>query len=147
MSPGLMQGQRKIKVLYVEDDPVNMALVKKLLRREGVQFLEATNGWAGLALAQMHKPDVILMDMNMPDMDGYEATRRLRGFAELRDIPVLALTANAMEGDERRSLEAGCNGHITKPININTFSHDVLAYVRPRGPQPGIVERRMTARS
>lgn len=119
---------KKTKVLYIEDDPVNMALVKKLLKREGVQFLEATNGWSGLAMAQTHMPDVILMDMNMPDMDGYEATRRIKSLPELKEIPVVALTANAMERDRQRSLDAGCQGHITKPINIETFSADVLAY-------------------
>ena len=141
--------QRKTKVLYIEDDPVNMVLVKKLLRREGVQFLEATNGWAGLALAQMHKPDVILMDMNMPDMDGYEATRRLKTFVELRHIPVVALTANAMEGDKQRSIEAGCDGHITKPIDINTFCTEVLNFVHTptlsaRAP---MIERRTLVRT
>jgi two-component system cell cycle response regulator DivK len=121
---------RKTKVLYIEDDPVNMILVRKLLRREGIQFLEAANGWAGIALAQTHMPDLILMDMNMPDMDGYEATRRIKSLPELRHIPVVALTANAMDRDRQRSLEAGCEGHITKPIDIDTFAQQVLAFLK-----------------
>jgi len=119
----------KPKVLYIEDDPVNMALVRKLLKREGVQLLEASNGWAGIAMAQMHMPDLVLMDMNMPDMDGYEATRRIKTIPELKHIPVVALTANAMEGDRDRSIKAGCLGHITKPINIDTFGTQVLAFM------------------
>lgn len=121
--------QSNATVLYIEDDPVNMALVKKLLRNEGFIMLEAGNGWAGLAMVEQHKPDLILMDMNMPDLDGYQATRRIRRHPELRTIPVVALTANAMDGDRQRSLEAGCDGHITKPININTFAEEIRDYV------------------
>lgn len=120
---------RKLKVLYIEDDLVNMALVRKLLKVEGVQFLEASNGWAGIAVAQTHLPDLILMDMNMPDMDGYEATRRIKSLPELQHIPVVALTANAMERDKQRSLDAGCQGHITKPIDIDTFAKQVMEYI------------------
>ena len=121
--------QRKTKILYVEDDPVNMALVRKLLRREGFQLLQAENGWKGLSMAQTYQPDLILMDMNMPDLDGYEATARVKAIPELQHIPVVAVTANAMAGDRDRSLAAGCEGHITKPININTFADEVRDYL------------------
>lgn len=117
-------------VLYVEDDPVNMLLVKKLLKIEGFLLLEASNGWAGISMAQIHQPDLILMDMNMPDMDGYQATTRIKRMPELRRIPIVALTANAMDGDRQRSLDAGCQGHITKPININTFADQVRTHIR-----------------
>lgn len=117
-------------VLYVEDDPVNMLLVKKLLRIEGFRLLEASNGWSGISMAQIHQPDLILMDMNMPDMDGYQATVRIKRMPELRQIPIVALTANAMDGDRQRSLDAGCQGHITKPININTFADQVRTHIR-----------------
>lgn len=130
--------QAEATVLYVEDDAVNMALVKKLLRSEGFKVLEAPNGWAGLAMAEQHKPDLILMDMNMPDLDGYQATRRLKRTPELKHIPVVALTANAMDGDRQRSIECGCEGHITKPININTFIEEIRDYVLA-GRAPGLL--------
>lgn len=117
-------------VLYIEDDPVNMLLVKKLLKVEGFRLLEASNGWMGISMAQIHQPDLILMDMNMPDMDGYQATARIKRTPEIRRIPVVALTANAMDGDRQRSLDAGCQGHITKPININTFADQVRTHIR-----------------
>lgn len=116
-------------ILYVEDDPVNMALVRKLLRNEGFSVLEARNGWEGLAVAERDQPDLILMDMNMPDLDGYQATRRLKRMPALKHIPVVALTANAMDGDRQRSLESGCEGHITKPLNINTFIEEIRDYL------------------
>ncbi len=120
----------KVKILYIEDDPVNMILVKKLLMREGFQVIEAANGWAGIAMTQAHKPDLILMDMNMPDLDGYLATERLKSMPGLEHIPIVALTANAMEGDRQRSLDSGCAGHITKPININTFAEEVREHFK-----------------
>jgi two-component system cell cycle response regulator DivK len=133
--------QKKIRILYVEDDPVNMALVKKLLKREGFRLLAAENGWKGLAMAQTYKPDLILMDMNMPDLDGYEATARLKSMPELQHIPVVAVTANAMAGDRDRSLAAGCDGHITKPININTFSDEVRDYLQhANAPMPDVLD-------
>ncbi len=117
-------------VLYIEDDPVNMALVRKLLKVEGFSMLEATNGVSGIELARRYKPSLILMDMNMPDVDGYEATTQIKNSPDTAQIPVVAVTANAMPGDRERSLSVGCDGHITKPININTFADEVRSFIR-----------------
>lgn len=125
-----LSGSQLPTVLYIEDDPVNMLLVKKLLRVEGIRLLEAPNAWVGITMAQDYQPGLILMDMNMPDMDGYQATARIKRMPDIRHIPVVALTANAMDGDRQRSMDAGCQGHITKPININTFADQVRTYIR-----------------
>lgn len=125
-----LSGPQLPTVLYIEDDPVNMLLVKKLLRVEGIRLLEAPNAWIGITMAQDYQPGLILMDMNMPDMDGYQATARIKRMPDIRHIPVVALTANAMDGDRQRSMDAGCQGHITKPININTFADQVRTYIR-----------------
>lgn len=125
-----LNGSQLPTVLYIEDDPVNMLLVKKLLRVEGIRLLEAPNAWVGITMAQDYQPGLILMDMNMPDMDGYQATARIKRMPDIRHIPVVALTANAMDGDRQRSMDAGCQGHITKPININTFADQVRTYIR-----------------
>lgn len=125
-----LSGPQLPTVLYIEDDPVNMLLVKKLLRVEGIRLLEAPNAWVGITMAQDYQPGLILMDMNMPDMDGYQATARIKRMPDIRHIPVVALTANAMDGDRQRSMDVGCQGHITKPININTFADQVRTYIR-----------------
>lgn len=104
------------KILYIEDNALNMRLVRKLLNSAGYTMLEATNGMDGVKLAEREKPDLILMDMNLPDIDGIEATRRLKASAELSGIPIIALTANAMYGDRERFLGSGCDGYIAKPI-------------------------------
>ncbi len=104
------------KILYIEDNALNMRLVRKLLNSAGYTMLEATNGMDGVKLAEREKPDLILMDMNLPDIDGIEATRRLKASAELCAIPIIALTANAMYGDRERFLGSGCDGYIAKPI-------------------------------
>jgi two-component system cell cycle response regulator DivK len=114
-------------ILYIEDNPQNMRLVRKMLQVGGYQTLEAVDGLSGIALARREKPDLILMDINLPDIDGLEATGRLKAIADLRHIPVIALTANAMHGDRERFLAAGCDGYIAKPVTrselLNTVGH------------------------
>jgi two-component system, cell cycle response regulator DivK len=115
------------KVLCIEDNPQNMRLVRKILLSAGYSVLEAVDGLSGIELALQQRPDVILMDINLPDIDGLEATHRLRMCAEMVATPIIALTANAMHGDRERCLAAGCNGYVPKPITknelINTVAH------------------------
>src|SRR5215207_4318180 len=106
-----------MKILYVEDNERNMRLVRKFLEHDGYTVLEAVNGLTGLEVAARERPDLILMDINLPDIHGLEATSRLKSSPDLAHIPVIALTANAMHGDKERCLTAGCNGYIAKPIN------------------------------
>ena len=104
------------RVLIVEDNPTNMTLAVFLLRSVGHTVLSATDAEAGLAMARSERPDLILMDIQLPGMDGLEATRQLKRDAVTRAIPVFALTALAMKGDEERIRAAGCDGYIAKPL-------------------------------
>ncbi len=112
-------------ILIVEDEPINLKLVGDLLKRIGYITIEATDGKQGVELARAKKPDLILMDIQMPVMDGLEATRILKADATTKNIPVLALTSYAMRGDKERILEAGCDGYLTKPIDIQEFVKEV----------------------
>lgn len=105
------------RILCVEDNPQNMRLVRKILKHQGFEVIEAVDGLTGVDLAHNEKPDLILMDINLPDIDGLEATSRIKANPELQSIPVVALTANAMYGDEERVLAAGCDGYISKPVS------------------------------
>ncbi len=108
------------KILYVEDNPDNMTLVKRALEARGYQFLWAQNGLTGVEMAETQAPDVILLDINLPDIDGYEVARRLRssGKRQLVYVPIIAVTANALRGDAEKALAAGCDVYMSKPINI-----------------------------
>jgi two-component system, cell cycle response regulator DivK len=109
------------KVLVVEDNAANMTLVVFLLESVGHTVLSATNAEVGLTMARAEKPDTILMDIQLPGMDGLEATRLLKADQTTAQIPVIALTALAMKGDEERIRLAGCNGYISKPIRYKAF--------------------------
>jgi two-component system cell cycle response regulator DivK len=111
-----------VKVLYIEDNDQNMRLVRKILLHAGYEFCGAETGLAGIDMAYAEQPDIILVDINLPDIDGLEVTRRLKS-GELAHIPVIALTANAMVGDKERSLDAGCDAYMPKPVG----RHDLLA--------------------
>ncbi|NLY95613.1 MAG: hybrid sensor histidine kinase/response regulator [Myxococcales bacterium] len=106
------------KVLHIEDDPRNLRLVRKLLGAVGHQVIEATSGLEGIALARAERPDLVLVDINVPDLDGYEITLRLRGIEGLSGVPIVAITA---EGDRETSLAVGANGFIEKPIDAKRF--------------------------
>lgn len=108
------------RVLYIEDNPDNMTLVQRAIEAIGLTFVGAENGTRGLEIAFSDKPDLILLDINLPDIDGYEVARRLRnsGRAELKYVPIVAVTANALRGDAEKALEAGCDVYMSKPINI-----------------------------
>jgi two-component system cell cycle response regulator DivK len=118
------------RILCVEDNPQNMRLVRKILCSAGYEVVEAVDGTSGIAAAYEQNPDLILMDVNLPDIDGLEATRRLKADPQVSAIPILALTANAMHGDRERCLEAGCNGYIPKPITKNELLNTVAHFVK-----------------
>ncbi len=113
------------QILVVEDTFINMKLVCMLLEKAGYRVLRADNAGDGIALAQRHLPDLILMDIQLPDMDGLEATRLLKEADATRHIKVVALTAFAMKGDEEKMIAAGCDGYIAKPIQYKNFLGEV----------------------
>lgn len=117
-------------ILYVDDDSANRSLVRKVLSAEGFVVIEAEDGISGIDTAKRENPELILMDMNMPGLDGYEASTLIKALPEFKDVPIIALTANAMPGDKERSLIAGCDGYITKPFDLDTFSDEIHAYLR-----------------
>jgi two-component system, cell cycle response regulator DivK len=106
------------QVLIVEDNDKNMKLFRDVLVAKGYRILEATTGEQAMALAAEHRPDLVLMDIQLPDIDGVEALGRLRADGRTASVPVLALTAQAMEGDRERFLAAGFDGYVSKPVNI-----------------------------
>jgi two-component system cell cycle response regulator DivK len=110
---------RNATILYVEDNPDNRMLVRRILQVEGYTVIEAFNAGQALEIVQQQVPDLILMDINMPDIDGYTLTSRLKMIPTLYNVPIIALTANVMKGDRERSLEAGCDGYIQKPIDVD----------------------------
>ncbi|MGB4592230.1 MAG: response regulator [Coriobacteriia bacterium] len=105
------------KVLLVEDNPQNRYLVTFLLENTGYEVVTAEDGEEALAAVEEHVPDLILMDVQLPRMDGYEATRRIKADTRFRDTPLVALTAHSMKGDRAKALEAGCDDYITKPVD------------------------------
>jgi CheY-like chemotaxis protein len=107
----------KKTILYVEDNPRNMRLVRKLLEHAGYTVLEAYDGYSGLNMAVDNRPDLILMDVNLPDIDGLKVTSRLKKTPTTNHIPIIALTANAMHGDKEKCLAAGCDNYMPKPIS------------------------------
>jgi two-component system cell cycle response regulator DivK len=119
------------KILYIEDNPDNMLLVQRALESRGYNLLQAVNGLDGLDTAEKEDIDLILLDINLPDIDGYEVARRLRQSdkSELAYIPVIAITANALKGDAEKALEAGCDVYMSKPINIRELWARIEAYV------------------
>ena len=116
-------------ILIVEDNEANRLLAGAVLEREGYRVEMAGNAEEALQKLANGSPDLILMDVQMPGMDGLTLTRRLKGNARTADIPVVALTALAMMGDRERTLEAGCSGYISKPINTRTFASEVSKYL------------------
>jgi len=120
------------KILYIEDNPGNRLLVRRILLVEDYEVLEAEDGPTGIEIAMREKPELILMDMNLPDIDGYELTRRIREIPELASIPIIAMTANVMHGDREKTLEAGCDGYIPKPIDVDELPRQVEQFLEAR---------------
>ncbi|MDQ7030077.1 MAG: hybrid sensor histidine kinase/response regulator [Ardenticatenia bacterium] len=116
-------------ILYVEDNPDNKILVRRVLEAHGYSVVDADDGLSGIRLAQEIKPDLILMDINLPGMDGYEAATKIKSIPALRNVPIVALTANVMQGDRERSLAAGCDGYLPKPIDIDQLVEQIEAFL------------------
>lgn len=120
-------------VLLIEDNEQNRYLVTFLLERRGFEVISAIDGPQGLELAGNRTPDLVLLDIQLPVMHGYDVARALRRLENLRDTPIVAVTSYAMVGDREKCLAAGCNGYIEKPINPETFIAEIERFVRPRG--------------
>ena len=117
-------------ILYVEDNFENRILVRRVLQSEGYTVVEATSATEALLLLKNTIPDLILMDINMPEMDGYTLTAKIKENNAFENVPVIAMTANVMRGDKERSLEAGCDGYIQKPIDIDILSEQIERYLK-----------------
>ena len=122
-----------MKILYVEDNDDNVYMLKNRLTRAGFTVIVATDGAQGVAMAASDQPDLILMDLTLPNMDGEEATRRIKADPATRRIPVIALTANAMSGDREKALAAGCDDFDTKPVELQRLLGKIRA-LTPAGP-------------
>ena len=115
------------RILYVEDNEDNVYMLVRRLRRHGFEVIVARDGAQGVEAARRERPDLVLMDLGLPVLDGWEATRRLKGAAETRAIPVIALSAHAMAGERERALEAGCDDYDTKPVDLERLLAKIRA--------------------
>lgn len=120
-------------ILHIEDNFDNRILVRRLLQSASYNVLEAENARQAIESLYKYRPDLILMDINLPGVDGYTLTSKLKSVASIRSIPIVAITANAMRGDREKSLLAGCDGHIEKPIEIDTFLDLIHFYLNKNG--------------
>ena len=119
------------KILLVEDNEMNRDMLSRRLTRRGFDVLIAVDGGEGIEMARSEKPDLILMDMSLPVVDGWEATRQLKADKTTSDIPIIALTAHAMEGDRRKAMEAGCDEYDTKPIDMKRLMEKIEGFTGP----------------
>ena len=119
-------------ILYIEDNPDNRTLIRRILTAEGYTIIEAGHATEALEIIKTARVDLILMDINMPDVDGYTLTTQIRGMPGFGAVPIVALTANVMRGDRERSLEAGCDGYIQKPIDIDILPQQIERYLRKK---------------
>jgi len=126
------------KILLVEDNEVNRRLAEFLLRSHGYQVREATTAVEALEMLEKERPDLIVMDIQLPGMDGLEVTRKIKAQPATADIPVIAVTSYAMKGDREKALAAGCVGYVTKPIDKNIFIQEIAARL---GEKPKIQDR------
>lgn len=117
-------------ILYVEDNLDNRTLVRRVLTAEGYTLIEAANATQAMEILNTTQPDLILMDINMPDTDGYSLTAKIKDSPRFEATPIIALTANVMRGDRERSLKAGCDGYIQKPIDIDKLSEQIEHFLR-----------------
>ena len=125
----MMPSESKGTILYVEDNVDNRTLVRRILLSEDYELIEAVNAMDALRVLEKTKPDLILMDINMPDMDGYTLTSRIKTTPGFERVPILALTANVMRGDKEKTLEAGCDGYIQKPLDIDQLVREVERFL------------------
>jgi two-component system cell cycle response regulator DivK len=120
------------KILLVEDNEMNRDMLSRRLERKGMEVVIAVDGQEGVDMATAQSPDLILMDLSLPIMDGWEATRQIKADPATRAIPVIALTAHAMSGDEQKALEAGCDDYDTKPVDLKRLLGKIEALLGPR---------------
>jgi two-component system cell cycle response regulator DivK len=120
------------KILIVDDNQDSRELVVKILKNKGYQLIEAIDGEDALEKAIAERPDLILMDISIPKIDGYEVTRRLKSRKEFKYTPIIALTAHAMKGDREKAMESGCEGYIAKPINIHELPDLIKSYLKEK---------------
>ena len=117
------------RILIIEDQEDNRAILRDLLSQAGYELIEAADGEEGVKLAQSERPDLILMDIQLPVIDGYEATRRIKAKPDLKSIPIIAVTSYALSGDEAKARAAGCDGYVTKPFSPRDLLAKVRAYL------------------
>jgi two-component system, cell cycle response regulator DivK len=135
MSAGDLPKAVPKRILIVEDNELNMKLLNDVLEAYGYDIVKTDSGAVVLELARTHRPDLVLMDIQLPDVSGLDAVRQLKGDPETREIPVIAVTAFAMAGDERRALDSGCDAYIAKPIMLREFLATVEKFIGPGGVQ------------
>lgn len=116
-------------ILHIEDNLENRVLVRRLLQSASYQVLEAENAYQAINALRKYAPDLILMDINIPDVDGYTLTAKLKTVPSMKSIPIIAITANAMRGDREKTLRAGCDGYIEKPIDIDSFLTQIATFL------------------
>jgi two-component system cell cycle response regulator DivK len=121
-----------ITILYVEDNFDNRMLVRRVLEAEGYRVVEAEDGTQGIEWLRSETPDLVLMDINLPEIDGYEVTKRFKQLPSMTKVPVIAMTANVMKGDREKTLAAGCDGYIPKPIDIDTLPDQIARFLGTR---------------
>ena len=117
-------------IMYVEDNAENRLLIRRILQAEGFAVIEAAGAFQALEIIQKQRPDLILMDINLPEMDGYTLTARFKAMPQLGNVPIVALTANVMRGDRERTLEAGCDGYIQKPVDVDLLPEQVNRFLQ-----------------
>ncbi len=120
----------EITVFYVEDDANNRLLIRRILMAEGFNVIEASNALDALQKLPQANPDIILMDINMPDIDGYTLTAQIKQMPGFGSVPIIALTANVMRGDRERTLQAGCDGYIQKPVDVDALPHQINKFIQ-----------------
>jgi two-component system cell cycle response regulator DivK len=120
---------KKSTILYVEDNPGNRSLIRRVLEAEDYFVVEAINAKQALEKLEDSNIDLVLMDINMPDMDGYTLTAKIKAIEKFSKIPIVAVTANVMRGDREKSLGAGCDGYIQKPIDVDTLSQQIERFI------------------
>ena len=116
-------------ILYIEDNPDNRLLIKRILQAEGYQVLEAESASQALKTLQEQRPDLILMDINLPEINGYALTSQIKSLPGMSSVPIVALTANVMKGDRERTMRAGCDGYIQKPVDVDSLPIQISHYL------------------
>jgi two-component system cell cycle response regulator DivK len=129
MIDGSLTVENTRKVLYVEDNPDNRLLVRRILMADDFEVLEAASAKEALLVLEANKPNLILMDINMPKVDGNTLTAYIKSLPRMKNVPIIALTANVMKGDRERSLSAGCDGYIQKPIDVDSLPELVHQFI------------------